>query len=75
MVNIEKNRKLSTIVVDESKMIKWKITDKCDNLQYISDPVDIDSYKFVFYAERNSKWYCPSFKFDISNAHIDTSSL
>lgn len=55
MVNIEKNRKLSTIVVDESKMIKWKITDKCDNLQYISDPVAIDSFKFVFYAERNSK--------------------
>lgn len=57
MITIEQDRKLATIQVTDEKMIKWKITDKIDELQYISGPVQIDSYKFCFYAERNSHKY------------------
>lgn len=57
MIKIEQHRKLNAITVDENKMLKWIITDKCDNLKYTSDPVSIDNYKFVFYAERWKKEY------------------
>lgn len=57
MITMEQNRKISTIAVNDQSMIKWKITDKPDFLQYISDHVTIDKYKFIFYAERNDKLY------------------
>lgn len=44
-------------MVDEQKMLKWIINDKVDRLKHKSDPVAIDNYKFVFYAERNRQEY------------------
>ena len=57
MINMEQSRKVATIEVSDQHMIKWKITDKPDFLQCISDNVEIDNYKFIFYAERNVKLY------------------
>ena len=57
MINMEQERKLFTVSIPEQQMIKWKITDKINNYQWISDKVIINNHKFVFYAERNSDKY------------------